>query len=142
MLSTRVQLLNVLVRSRLTYGCQTWNLTKRQVNHINATYNTMIRKMVRGGYRRKEGSFSYELTNEELLQKCKTESIIQHIQRQQRNYVAHTIRKPDTSITKRLLFNNNKRTKQGRQITLYNTVIKNECTTPEVLHRNALSRLY
>ena len=102
----------------------------------------MIRKMVRGGYRRKEGSFSYELTNEEILGRCQTESLNRYINRQQRNYVAHTIRKPDNSIAKRLLFNNDQGKKQGRQTTLYKSVIENEHITPEALHYNALSRKY
>ena len=142
MLSTRLKIFNALIRSRLTYACQIWNLTKRQFNHINSTYMSMIRKMIKGGYRRKEGSYSYELTNEELLRKCRTENIHQYVKRQQRNYVAHTIRKTDTSITKKLLFNDNQAKKQGPQMTLYRSVIKNEETTPDVLHYNALSRKY
>ena len=142
MLSTRAKIFNALVRSRLLYGCQTWNLTKAQTNHINAVYMSMIRKMVKGGYRRKEGSFSYVLTNQDLLLKCKTESIDKYIKRQQRNYVAHVIRKPNSSLVKRLLFNSDQGKKRGRQQTLYKMVIENERTTPDLLHFNALSRHY
>ena len=49
-LRTRVKILNSIVRSRLTYSCQTWNLTKRQSSRINSTYSGMLRKMVKGGY--------------------------------------------------------------------------------------------
>ena len=142
MLTTRVKIFNSLVRSRLTYACQTWNLTKRQSDHINAAYMAMVRKMIKGGYRRKEGSYSYEITNLDLLEKCKIESITTYIKRQQRNYVAHIIRKPDTSITKKLLFNDNQYTKQGQQKSLYKSVITNEQINPDVLHRKALSRQY
>ena len=38
MLSTRIKILNALVRSWLTYACQIWILTKRQSDHINASY--------------------------------------------------------------------------------------------------------
>ena len=76
---------------------------------------SMIRKIVKGGHRRKEGSFSYELTNQELLHKCKTESIDKYIKRQQRNYVAHIIRKPNNSLVKRLLFNSDQGKKTGCQ---------------------------
>ena len=58
-LNTRVKILNALVRSRLTYSCQVWKLTKRQVNHINAAYMSMLRKMVEGGYRRKIGTYNF-----------------------------------------------------------------------------------
>ena len=42
-LETRVKIFNSLVRSRLTYACQTWSLTQRQQNHMNATYGSMLR---------------------------------------------------------------------------------------------------
>ena len=50
---TRVKILNSIVRSRLAYSCQTWNLTKRQMDRIDSTYTSMLRKMVKGGYRKK-----------------------------------------------------------------------------------------
>ena len=142
MLSTRIKIFNALVRSRLTYSCQTWNVTKKQMKHISATYMAMIRKMVRGGYRRKENSYSFVLTNEDLLQKCKTESLEKYIARQQRNYLAHVIRTPDYGITKQLLFNDNQSIKQGRKVTLYKTVIENEDITPADFNRNALLRSF
>ena len=58
MLKTRIKIFNALVRSRLTYSCQTWSLTKKQLQHISASYMSMIRKMVRGGYRRKQNSYN------------------------------------------------------------------------------------
>ena len=142
MLSTRIKIFNALVRSRMTYACQIWNLTKKQRNHINSKYISMIRKMVKGGYRRKEGSFSYVLSNQDLLQKSNTESITRYVQRQQRNYVAHTVRKPDNSITKKLLFNGDRPSKQGRKVTLYRSVIENEEVTPDAFHTSALSRQF
>jgi len=142
MLSTRTKIFNALVRSRLTYACQIWSLTSKQNAHINARYMSMIRKLVKGGYRRKEDSFSYALTNQDLLQKCKTESLTRYVHRQKRNYVAHSIRKTDTSITKRLLFNDNRSRKQGRKLTIYKSVIEKEETTPDVFHKNALARMY
>ena len=142
MLKTRIKIFNALVRSRLTYSCQTWSLTKKQLQHISASYMSMIRKMVRGGYRRKQNSYKYMLTNEDLLRKCDTESLETYIARQQRNYLAHLIRKPDSSILKQLVFNTNKSNKPGRKITLYKTVIENEQTTPDVFNRNAIDRLY
>ena len=51
-LSIRVSILNSLVRSRLTYGCQTWTLDKRQTDKISSVYVTMLRKMIRRGFER------------------------------------------------------------------------------------------
>ena len=60
-LLTRIKILNAVVRSRLTYSCQTWSITTRQRNRINTSYTGMLRKMVKGGYRRKsetDGTFN------------------------------------------------------------------------------------
>ena len=52
-LKTRVMILNSIVRSRLTYSCQTWNLTVTQMNKINSTYIQMLRKLVQIGSKQK-----------------------------------------------------------------------------------------
>ena len=102
-LTTRVQLLNSLVRSRLTYACQTWTLTRVQLDRLNSTYTSMIRKMVRGGYKRKADSWSFIKTNSHLLHIGKTEDLTTFVARQQRQYLAHTIRRDNASMVKKLL---------------------------------------
>ena len=52
-LKTRVMILKSIVRSRLTYSCQTWNLTVTQMNKINSTYIQMLRKLVQIGSKQK-----------------------------------------------------------------------------------------
>ena len=91
-LAVRTSILNSLVRSRLTYGFQTWVLTAAQMNHINSSYVSMLRKMVRGGYKRKDGEWGYKITNEQLITMCKTESISSFVERQRKRYLAHLIR--------------------------------------------------
>ena len=49
-LATRVKMLNALVRSRLTYACQSWSVTKMQLKKISSTYCAMIRKMIKEGF--------------------------------------------------------------------------------------------
>ena len=66
-LSTRVSILNSLVRSRLTYGSQTWTLTQAQKTRLDAAYLSMLRKMIRDGYARKEDSWGFKMTNVEIL---------------------------------------------------------------------------
>ena len=141
-LETRVNVFNSLVRSRLTHACKTWSLTQRQQNHMNATYVSMLRKMVRGGYRRKQGTYHFVLTNQDILSRCKTENLHAFIGRIQRNYMAHVVRMEDTRIVKRVLFNDDDRKKRGTMITTYGTVIKNENTTPESFNKNALARKF
>ena len=52
-LSTRVKFLNAYVRSRLTYGCQSWRPTQKELNKLDAIYNSYLRRIITGGYRRK-----------------------------------------------------------------------------------------
>ena len=141
-LVTRVKVFNALVRSRLTYSCQTWTLTKKQTSRMNAAYVSLLRRMVRGGFARKEGTYHYELTNSDIIKKCETEDIHAFMARQQRNFAAHIIRGDDRRITKRLLFNNDVTRKPGRSNTLYKTVIENERKTPNEFNMNALSRVF
>ena len=68
-------MLNALVRSRLLYSCQTWSCTKAQMNNVNATYLSFIRKMVKGGYRRKDNSWAYVFTNNDLLRMAGAEDV-------------------------------------------------------------------
>ena len=141
-LATRVKILNALVRSRLTYSCQAWSITKKQLEKITSTYCAMIRKMIKGGYRRKPGTWSYVLSNEDLLRLGKTENISTFVSRMQRNYAAHIVRKENTSILKRVMFNDDDRRRTGRTTTLLKTVIANERIAPGDFFKNAMNRLY
>ena len=42
------------VRSRLTYGCQTWSITKSHNDRLDACQRKLLRQMIRGGYKRVE----------------------------------------------------------------------------------------
>ena len=141
-LVTRVTILNALVRTRLTYSCQTWNLSQEQANHINAAYMSMLRKMVNGGYRRQTGTYRFVLSNRNLLEKCKTEDIHDFVFRQQRNYVAHVTRSENERLTKRLMFNGNEARRAGRRSTLYGKVVEQMEISPDEFNRDALLRRY
>ena len=142
-LKTRALMLNSLVRSRIVYSCQTWSVTKSQINRMNSLYMTLIRKMTKGGYARKTDSMSYRMTNEDLLRVSGTEDLRCFIQRQQRNYVGHVIRKENTSIVKRLLFNKNTSCKPGRtKTTLLSSVMSTEESTPDKLFNDAMNRMF
>ena len=60
-LHTRVYILNSMVRSRLTYSCQTWSLTQHQKKRVDSIYAFMLRQMVKGGFRRKKSDTEFEL---------------------------------------------------------------------------------
>ena len=104
-LPVRVTLFNSLVRSRLTYGCQTWLLTAQQKRRINSSHTLMLRKMVRNGFHRKEDQWSYKITNEHLLRICKTETIDNFVYKLKTRYLAHIIRCDDEAITEQVVLN-------------------------------------
>ena len=141
-LKTRTQIFDALVRSRLTYGCQTWSLNTLKLQRITSCYMGMLRKMVRKGYRRIEGTYRYVISNETLIQICGTTCVGDFIAKQQKKYLAHVIRMDDSSIAKKLLFNGNKRRRPGKEITLLTTVLRNERCTEDEFSQNALNRLF
>ena len=77
-------MLNALVRSWLLYSCQTWSCTKAQMNNVNTTY---LRKMAKGGFRRKVNSWPYVLTNEDLLEMAGTEDIQSFVGKQRLKFI-------------------------------------------------------
>ena len=104
-IKTRTEMLNSLVRSRMLYSCQTWCCTKTQLTHINAIYMSFLRRMIKGGYRRKDDSWAFVLKNSDLLRIAKTEDVHSFVNRQRTNLVAKINQKENTSILKRLLYN-------------------------------------
>ena len=141
-IATRVKIFNALVRTRLTYSCQAWSLTQRQLQRVSSSYMSMLRKMVKDGYRRHKNAWNLILTNEDLLRICRTESIEMYVCAQQRRYLAHVIRGENVQISKRLLYNNNEPKKCGRRSTLMSTVLHNESTNEEVFCKRAIERRY
>ena len=141
-LKIRALLLNSLVRSRLVYGCQTWVINSHQMNRISAAYNGMLRKMTRGGYKRKADSWAFVHTNIDIQRMAKVESLESFVKKQQRNYIAHIIRKENSSLVKRLLFNNNFSHRQGPQTTILSSVLKNENATDYTFYVNARNRMF
>ena len=139
-LKTRVLLLNSLIRSRLTYACQTWCLTAKQRDSLDVSYNRMLRIMVRNGFKRKPNSWAYALTNEELYRICGTESVSVFIIRQQTRYVAHIVRKEDDSLTKRLTFNDDTCHQRGITISLLKNAIKRDGRQPCLFYADCLNK--
>ena len=125
-LSTRVKMLNSLVRSRLTYACQTWTLNSRQMERICSTYFGMLRKMIRNGYKREGDTYRYVYSNQRLQEIAKTEHPCSFINRQQRSFVAHIVRRDDKCILKKALFNADEVHIPGRTPSLWKNVTGRE----------------
>ena len=141
-LRTRVKILNSLVRSRLTYSCQCWSLTEKQKQKISSTYNGFLRRMIKGGFRRKKDTWNFVLTNNEILKMANTEEIEKFIHKQQRTFVARTIRMENTCGSKRLLFNDNPSRLPGRKVTLYSNVMKTEGIDAATFIERSMDRKY
>ena len=141
-LRTRVKILNSLVRSRLTYSCQCWSLTEKQKQKISSTYNGFLRRMIKGGFRRKKDTWNFVLTNNEILKMANTEEIEKFIHKQQRTFVARTIRMENTCGSKRLLFNDNPSRLPGRKVTLYSNVMKTEGIDAATFIERSIDRKY
>ena len=127
-------MLNSLVCRRLIYGCQTWNYNTNQMNKPNSTYMGDIRQMVKGGFNRREGSWSFQYTNNDLLRISNTPDICTFVRNQQSIYVKKILLKNNDSIVKRLLLNDDASRKPGRQTTLLRSVLQSRnCTLKEFM---------
>ena len=91
-----------------------------------------IRRMVKGGFNRRDGTWSYQYTNSDLLRIANTTELSSFIEKQQTSYVMKILKKSNDSIAKRLLLNDNESRKPGRQTTLLTSVLKTaNCTLAE-----------
>ena len=107
-LSTRRNILEACVRSRLTYGLQSWYPSETQLKFLESCWHGFLRCMVKGGFRRKieDGleTFAFFYTNIELENIVKTPSLREFINIQYLRYIAHTCRRPNTNLVKLSLF--------------------------------------
>jgi hypothetical protein len=141
-MKTRVMMLNSLVRSRLTYGCQTWSCSKNQMNKLNSAYMGFIRRMVKGGFNRRDGSWSYCYTNNDLLRISDTPDLYTFVEKQQSNYVTKILMKSNKSIAKRLLLNDNDSRKPGLRTTLLSSVLKaSNCILKDIVAINVVNEV-
>ena len=126
--------MNSYVRSRLTYACQNWNLSQAQFDRLDVCYRRFLRRLVRGGFKRKEDSdeneFSFKINNAKLHQLCGTSDLNLFKKEQQYNYAAHIVRTSSDRAAKKLMFNTDRYTKAGRATpTLLEQAAKNRnCT--------------
>ena len=140
-LKTRVSIMNALIRSRLTYGCQVWTLSAEQWRRISSFYCGLLRRMVRGGFKRRENSMALRISNESLIEMSGTESLKKFIYRQQRQYFAHIVRREDDSLLKMITFNDDEIHVPGPYNTLRSSVLKRETINESEFYRRAKKSL-
>ena len=99
-LATRMQFLNALVRTRLTYGCHCWRPSATELRKIQSTYHYFLRCMIYNGHKRvnpptttpdsqtssedseseNEEDWRYVINNERLFEITKTQTIEHYYQ--------------------------------------------------------------
>ena len=148
-LHLRIQFLNSLARSRLTYGCQNWALTKAQYDKLDSTYRIMLRRMIKGGCRKRKNdenpaeAMKFFYDSNKIHEICQTEDISGYVKRQQRNYAAHIIRTSSAEPTKQFMFNNDKYRKPGQHAPeLLQQVVKQSGVTKLEFISQAASRKF
>ena len=141
-LKIRISMLNSLARSRLTYACQAWSLTKQQIDKVDSTYMGMIRRMVRNGFKRKADTYAFVHSNQRLLMMSGTVLPSEFVKKIQRSFVAHIVRRDDHTILKRMLFNAEKITIPGRQISLWNNVLRSVNDDETTFLKKAIDKVY
>ena len=139
-LATRVTIYNALIRSQLTYGCQTWTLNSSQLRRLSSFHSGLLQRMVRGGFKRQDDRMAFKFTNNAILDLSKTESIETFIARQQKNFLAHIVRRDDSSLLKQLTFNDDSVRKRGRSTTLRKVVLQRETIDPNTFYNLAIQR--
>ncbi len=109
-MSTRVRFLEACVRSRLVYSIQAWIPSVRESQKLETIWHGFLRKMVRGGYRRKDASdneeenWSFVYSNADLRTITKTSILTDFCEVQHLKYLAHVTRMPNDNLQKQLLF--------------------------------------
>ena len=145
-LQTRLKYFKVFIRSKLTYACQTWALTSKQYNYLDAAQHKLLRRMIRNGNSRinKESeNFKYAVKTVNLMRICKMEELSEFIKLQQNKFISHILRSDNTNMNKRLLFNDNKRKQRGRPVTtIFTQVLKNCGLNVKDYMKKALSRKF
>ena len=138
-MKTRIKFLNSLVRSRLVYSCQNWNLNVNQYEKMDTVYRNFLRRMVRGGFKRTgDNEFRYKFSNDKIHSICGTSDVSTFIRLQQRNYAGHVVRMAMDRSTKQLMFNDDRYHRTGRLTpSLIDQVVRNEnCTIDEFVNRS------
>ena len=142
-LHIRMKFYNTYVRSRLCYCCETWTLTSMQYQRLESVHMRFLRRMVRGGMSRvsskeeiekakkendQEINWTWKLDNSKVLTITKAKPITEYIKMQNTNWIAHVARASNDTLTKRLMFVDEKFTKRGNH---HHTVLENVTAAEE-----------
>ena len=115
-LPTRIKFLEAYIRSRLLYSVQAWQLNTAEMRKIESVWNGFLRRMVKGGFRRRNAprdvdfnpedstSWAYIISNDELKRITNTTDIKVFCKTQHLKYIAHVMRSNNDILQKQFLF--------------------------------------
>ena len=104
--TTKIRLFNTNVKSVLLYGAETWRMNKTTLNRIQTFVNQCLRKILGIQWMDK-------VSNKDLWER--TSQVQMEIDILKRRWLGHTLRKPNTNITRQALtWNPQGERKRGR----------------------------
>ena len=93
---TKTRLFNSNVKSVLLYGAETWRTTKSITNKIQTFVNSCLRRILRIHW-------PDTISNEDLWRRTNQQPIENEIKKRRWRWIGHTLRKPQSSITRHCL---------------------------------------
>ena len=102
-----VSLLDSLVRSRLLYSVQAWNLIQLEKGRLEVIYRSFLRKMVYKGYTKKDPQnvdYSFIISNQKLYETTRTVPLQDFIDKQFLKFQARVTRLQIKKLQKQLHF--------------------------------------
>ena len=105
---TKIRIFNTNVKSVLLHGCETWKINKTTTKMLQTFINRCLRRILKIFWPTKK-------ENTELWQRTGQEEIGKTIKRKTWRWIGHTLRKPESDITRQSLdWNPTGKRKRGR----------------------------
>lgn len=99
-MKTKATIYKSIIRPTVTYGCETWTMTKKEEERLNVWERKVLRRCL-GGV--KEGDIWRRRTNRELEDLYREASITQYVRAQRIRWLGHIQRREDTRTVKKVL---------------------------------------
>ena len=108
-MNTRRKLLESCIRSRPTYCTEAQLPNENELKKLESCWFGLLRRMVRNGWKRKmnsngEETYALKYRNSDLERIVGTPSLRDFIFVRYLKYIAHVCRRPNSNLTKQLLF--------------------------------------
>lgn len=94
-MKNKLRIYNTCIRAVLTYGCESWSITKTLENKLNATENKWIRRILRISYKE-------HITNKEIRERTKQPWISDIIKMKRMKWTGHVVRMEKERLPKKI----------------------------------------